>query len=103
MAAEQTTDFAAVKGNEYPVDVSANPTVSQLVVTAPATAVANDVFAVFDSRRACDLYRTIVIDFTGGVLHSVPDDHAVINGDGDRIEFVYVNATIGWRVASNIN
>jgi hypothetical protein len=103
MDTEQSANFTAAKFKEYPVDMSAFPSVSQLVVTPPSSPVVDDSFAVFDSRRVCTSTRTIIVDFTGSSLHSVPNDYAVINGDGDRIEFTYVNAVIGWRVAANVN
>ncbi len=105
MAGEQSANFTAAKGYEYPIDVSANAPVSTLAVTAPAAPSIDDQFAVFDSRLSCDQDRVIQINFGAEPLHSLvaPGNYAVINSAGARILFTYAGAGIGWRVASNVN
>ncbi|MEO1529615.1 MAG: hypothetical protein AAFX06_29690 [Planctomycetota bacterium] len=111
MQAEQSSDFTAETGNEYPVDLSGLPAGGVVNVAQPTgTPSADDSFAVFDSRLAADngidgaaLNRSIRINFTDNLHSLAGPDYAVINSAGARIVFTYVDSAIGWRIAANVN
>ena len=113
---EQSADFTATAGSngechEWPVNVSGLAAGGVINVAEPAGPhEPGDSFAIFDSRLATDngitapaLNRRIRINFTSN-LHSLPGpDYAEINSAGARIKFTYIDATIGWSVAANVN
>lgn len=109
MQAEQNADFTAELNKEYPVDTSALTAGQFITVTAPTATAAGDSFAVFCSRLTCDngvvgIPRSIRVVFAADNIHSLPaPDYAVINSAGARLEFTYVDTSIGWRIASNVN
>ena len=100
MQAEQSADFMAVAGNEYPVNTAA----SNIVVSEPASPITSDSFAVFCSRLTTDATNTIRVEFNSERLHSLAaPDYAEIQVRGGRLEFTYVDANIGWRIAADGN
>ncbi len=108
LGAEQSSDFTAEVGYEYPVDVRAYPVSGTLLVTAPASPSPDDRFAVFDSRLmagsgAVNPERFIRIDVAGNLQGQTGPDYAVINNAGGRIELKYVSADVGWRIHSTPN
>jgi len=99
MQAEQSADFTAAVGSEYPIDTTA----IDIVVTLPATLSAGDSFAFFCSRLTSSLTRTITINSAPHALQSTSPDTAIINSPGSRIELTYVNSTVGLRVSASEN
>ena len=97
---EQSNNFTAVSGNEYPVSTAT----SSIVVSEPASPTTGDSFAVFCSRLTTDATKTIRVEFNNEQLHSLTaPDYAEIWVRGGRLEFTYVDANIGWRIAANGN
>lgn len=98
---EQVIEFTAEVSKEYPVNLSASPSVGTFSVLPPTSPVTGDSFAIFDSRALASNARRISVDFTGSAIHGQADDFAVINTRAGRLEFTYINATVGWRIAAS--
>lgn len=90
MAAEVSTNVTAAIGQELPV----NSTSGARTITAPSTSpVANDRFAVFDSRGTAATNNITISAF----LYNGVTQTYVISANNGGVEFTYVNSTIGWR------
>ena len=92
IASEKIANFTAVKKELAPVDVTTIP----ITVTPPAAPVTGDIFAIVDSRFN-SLTNNITVDFTTATQNLYASlNNWIINEDGGYVEFIYINATIGW-------
>jgi hypothetical protein len=95
MGAEQAAGFTATIATEHPV----NSTGGVITVDPPAAPVADDEFAVFDSRSQAAA-NNITVDFvSAGQPYNGAADNAVLAANKDFAKFRYVDATIGWRLS----
>ncbi|HBE67121.1 MAG TPA: hypothetical protein DDW52_03130 [Planctomycetaceae bacterium] len=108
LGAEQSGDFTAEAGYEYPVDLRAYAVASTLIVSAPASPSPDDRFAVFDAylmagNGTVNPERFIRIEVAENLQGQTGPDYAVVNNAGGRIELKYVSAAVGWRIHSTPN
>ena len=87
----QTSNFAAVKGNSYPV----NTTSGAVTVTFPASPSAGDQINIFDYAGTAATYN-ITIDPNGGKITGGTANVA-LNVQRISVTFTYVNSTQGWE------
>lgn len=89
---EVTSTTTATKFSTLPV----NTTGGAVTVNPPGTPLAEDWFAVSDSRGQASA-NNITVDFTtaGQKLHGATSNYTMIS-TREYVKFVYVNSTVGW-------
>jgi|GEM_PF-2838362 len=95
LATEVAANATAVIGEDLPV----NSTAAARTITAPSSPSAGDIFGVFDSRGTAAENNITISAFT----HHGSSQPYVLSINGAGVKFRYVDATIGWKIDSEVN